>query len=369
MIVTILVFLLVLTVLVLIHELGHFLVAKKLGIKVEEFGFGLPPRIIGKKIGETVYSINWLPIGGFVKLFGEDEAGGGRIGKIVNFKNPSGMKKAFFSRPWWEKGSVIVAGVVMNFLLAVFILSFLSAAVGTQIPDKVFVENVTKGSPAEMAGLKKDDQIESINNVKITDTQQLLEETKKNLGHRTVLKIQSEGVEKEISITPRVNYPKDQGPMGVVIRQNFEVKKYSWFEAPVVGFKEALNQTSMLLRAGAVLIGQIFSGAKVPEGTFAGPVGIAQLTGILCQNPYVCLSFMSGLSLNLAIINVLPIPALDGGRLFFILIEAITRRKVHPKFESYAHTVGMALLLGLIVLITIHDLTRILSGQPILPKQ
>lgn len=357
---------------VLIHELGHFLVAKIFNIKVEEFGFGLPPKIIGKKFGETLYSINWLPVGGFVKLYGEDEAGGGRIGKVLAMGTGSmNLGRAFYARSWWQRALVIVAGVVMNFLLAAFILSFLFAVFGINVPgNKVTIERVIEGSPAQSSGLKDGDIIEFLNGTKITSTLELRSLTDKNLGHKITLKVLSQGQEKTIEIMPRANYPKDQGPMGIAIVQNIELKKYPWYQAPLEGLKMAADQTVMLVVAGGQLIGQIFSTGQVPAYSVAGPIGIAQITGKYVQfGPEAVLMLVSLLSLNLAIVNILPIPALDGGRLFFILIEGVTRRKVHPKFENYAHTIGMALLLALIILITIHDLMRILSGQPILPKQ
>lgn len=366
----ILVFLVVLTVLVLIHEFGHFFVAKFFKIKVEEFGFGLPPRAIGKKIGETVYSLNWLPIGGFVKLYGEDSAGSGQLkikNQISNIKNKD---RAFFAKPWWQKALVIVAGVFMNFLLSVVILSSLSAIVGSYIPkDEVLVQNVIKDSPAERAGIKSGDLIVSVDTINIARTQQLIDFTKKHLGEKLTLKVRSGGVEKTIELTPRKNYPANQGPMGVVLSQSFEVKKYSWFEAPWIGFKETINQLTSYLKAVGTLISQIFSTGQVPEYSFVGPVGIAQLTERYVSLGLVnILFFVSLLSLNLAILNVLPIPGLDGGRLFFILVGAIIGKPVHPKFESYAHTVGIALLYFLLLAITFHDITRLLSGQPILPK-
>jgi len=224
----ILVFLLVLTVLVLVHELGHFFVAKKFKIKVEEFGFGLPPRIWGKKIGETVYSINWLPIGGFVKLYGEDEAGAGRISsKISSVINKS---RAFYTRPAWQKALVVIAGVFMNFVLSVVIISFLFAVAGAAMPgDKVTISQVVKGSPADLAGLKEGDRIVYINSVKITSTGQLISETRNNLGKEITLKVVSDKTEREVKVTPRKDYPKNQGPVGIGISQNVEVKKYAWY--------------------------------------------------------------------------------------------------------------------------------------------
>lgn len=364
---TIIIFILILTVLVLIHEAGHFFVAKLLKIKVEEFGFGLPPKAIGKKIGETVYSINWLPIGGFVKLFGEDEAGGGKL-KFKVEKLKGSTSRAFFARPGWQKALVVFAGVLMNFILSILLVSILFSAVGETVQtDNVQVMQVLKNSPAEKAGLKTGDVIEYLNGTKVTDTTQLIDETKKHAGEELSLRVFSDGKEKIITITPRKDYPKGEGPMGVAITQKLETKKYSWLEAPVIGTKVTFERSIAMLKGFGSIVGQLFSTGRAPEGV-AGPVGIAQLTGIFCQSVPTCLDFTAILSLNLAIINLLPIPALDGGRLFFILFSLVTRKKVHPTFESYAHAIGMAILLALIALITFHDIVRILTGQPIFSK-
>jgi regulator of sigma E protease len=368
MFLTIIVFLAILSVLVLVHEAGHFFVAKKLGIKVEEFGFGFPPRAFAFKKGETVYSFNWLPIGGFVKLYGEDEAGGGRLEiKDIKIKDKS---RAFFARPVWQKALVVVAGVFMNFVLAVLILSFLFSAVGVAVQsNKVIVANVSKDSPAQIAGLKPGDLIESLGGVAITSTQALIDITKKHLGEQISLKVKTaKGQEELISLTPRKNYPQGEGPIGVLISQNFEIKKYPWYQAPFVGLQESGRQSYLIVLGLWTVLYSLFAQGQVPQGV-AGPVGIAQLTGQVVQFglPAV-LSFVSLLSLNLAILNILPIPALDGGRLLFILIEGVTRKRVNPKFESYTHVVGMAILLSLVALITLHDLIRIFKGQPILPN-
>ncbi len=365
---TIIIFILILTVLVLIHEAGHFFIAKLLKIKVEEFGFGLPPRAWGKKIGETIYSLNWLPIGGFVKLFGEDEAGAGKLKfKVEKLKGSS--SRAFYARPGWQKAFVVIAGVLMNFILSIFLVSVLFSAVGETIPtDNIVVNQVLKDSPADKAGLKAGDVIEYLNGTKITNTAQLILETKKHEGEEVSLRVFSNGMEKIVSVTPRKDFPKGEGPMGIAITQKLETKKYSWFEAPVIGTKIAFERSVAMLKGFVGIVSQLFSTGKPPEGV-AGPVGIAQLTGVFCQNVPSCLDFTSVLSLNLAIINLLPIPALDGGRLFFILFALVTRKKVHPAFESYAHAIGMAILLALIALITFHDIARIITGQPIFPKQ
>src|SRR5258706_2597244 len=181
---TALVFLLILSILVLVHELGHFLVEKKLGVKVEEFGFGFPPRVWGKKVGETLYSINLLPIGGFVKLYGEDEAGGGSLHiPKNNSKSSSDQSRAFFARPIWQRATIVVAGVFMNFLLAVVIFSYLFSVQGVPTPgNTVSIVAVFHNSPAEKAGLKSGDIVVLINSNKITDKKNLIFFTKLNLG-------------------------------------------------------------------------------------------------------------------------------------------------------------------------------------------
>jgi regulator of sigma E protease len=369
MLITAVVFLLILSVLVLIHEAGHFFVAKFFGIKVEEFGFGLPPRIFGKKIGETVYSLNLLPIGGFVKLYGEDEAGSGSI-KLKQKEVKKDLDRAFFAKPVWQRALVVFAGVFMNFVLAVVIISVLFSFVGVQTPgDKVTVDAVVKNAPAEKAGLKTGDIILSANKVSITSSEQLVSLARKHLGEKLNLRIKDKGLMiKEVEVTPRKVFPANEGPMGIAISQNVITRKYPWYQAPFVGTFEALKQTWLIASGLIMMVVQLVTQGSVPQGV-AGPIGIAQLTGIVLKiSPAAVLSLVSLLSLNLAIVNLLPIPALDGGRLFFILIEGIFRKKVNKKFEERAHMIGMLVLLGLIALITLHDLFRILTGQPILPK-
>ncbi len=371
MLVTILIFLLILSILVLIHEAGHFFTAKFFGIKVEEFGFGLPPRVFGIKRGETIYSLNLLPIGGFVKLYGEDDAGSGS----VNLKQASELPKkdlgrAFYARPVWQRAAVVVAGVFMNFVLAVAIVTILFSVVGVTSPGKdVIVDKVLQNSPAQASGLKTGDIIKKINGQIITSPSELVVITKKHLGEKITLEVKDQNSKSKIlTVTPRKNSPKNEGPMGIAISQSVVTKKYPWYQAPFVGTKEVLNQSFMIAQGLFTVVFQLVTKASVPQDV-AGPVGIAQLTGTMVSIglPAV-LSFIALLSLNLAIVNILPIPALDGGRLLFILVEGVTGKKVNAKYENAAHTIGMALLLGLIALITIHDLIRVFSGQPLIPQ-
>lgn len=366
MFITVIAFVLILSILVLIHEFGHFIVAKKLGIKVEEFGFGFPPRVWGYKRGETIYSINLLPFGGFVKLYGEDEAGSGKIRNTKFETRNLDTKRAFFARPAWQRAIIVVAGVVMNFALAVVIISYLFATQGVAIPGKnIRLVEVTQNSPASKAGLKTGDYITSIDGQKLNDTQTFIKETRQNVGKEVTLTVKRGEKSFTVTLTPRKVYPKNEGPIGIGI-SNVEVKKYKWYEAPFYGTYEALKFSYLIAKGlGDMVANFVLHGTK-PSGV-AGPVGVAQLTGQAVTLGFnATLWFMALLSLNLAVLNVLPIPALDGGRLFFILVELVTRKKVHPKYESYAHAVGLAILLGLIILVTVFDVIRLVSGKSIL---
>lgn len=392
MMLTILVFLLILTVLVLIHELGHFLMAKKFGIKVEEFGFGLPPRAFGIKKGETIYSINWLPIGGFVKLYGEDEAGGG---KITTGRRTSGMhipdfKRAFYGRSIGQRAGVVLAGVVMNTSLAVFIFyAFLGISnFKTELPllgehkfflvnqkdvSEIIISGVSKNSPAEKAGIKPLSKIISVNGEKVTDTNQFVFLINKNKGKELFIigKNVKTNEEFNVSVVPRVSPPKGEGALGVaffpiktaVLSYDTETQKI------LSGFIHPAN----LLIYNFDVIGRLFAvsvkeknATPLSEGV-SGPVGIYSLVGSIVSIPDVkertlqILNLAGILSISLAIFNILPIPALDGGRFFFIVLEAVSGKKVNPKFEGWAHAIGMAVLLTLILLITFKDLGRIFN--------
>ena len=363
MILTVFVFFLILSVLVLVHELGHFLAAKKFNIYVEEFGFGLPPRFMGIKKGETVYSINYLPFGGFVKLYGEEgeqETAGKKIAK----------NRAFYARPVWQRVIVIAAGVFMNFLLAIAIISYIFTQ-GVLVPtEKVHIEKVLTGAPADEAGLKEGDIIRKFiidsekganpEEIKITSTEKLIETTKKYSGKEITLEIMRESRILQVDITPRTEFPQDQGPMGVLV-SNFEEKKYSLIEAPVIGLKESLVLSWELLKGIGTTLQKLVTFQSVSKDV-AGPIGIAQMTGEAIKfGRNAVLEMLGLLSLNLAIVNILPFPALDGGRLLFVVIEGITGKRIKTNWERHIHQAGMAVLLLLILLVTLNDLIRIFS--------
>jgi regulator of sigma E protease len=390
-IVTLLVFLLILSVLVLIHEAGHYFVAKKLGIKVEEFGFGLPPRLWGKKKGETIYSLNWLPIGGFVKLFGEDEAGAGRIEikkKEEETPNKKDESRAFYARPIWQRAAVVVAGIVMNTLLAVVIYySFLGISnfktelpligkhhfflVNQQVTSQVVISEVSKNSPAKKAGLKEFSRVISINGKKVEDVASFSKTVKENRGKEIVLEWQDikTNQKSKATLVPRVNPPKNEGALGVGF---FPIETVILsYDTPTQKILSGFTHPANLMVYNFSVMKDLI-GISVKEKTVepisqgvSGPVGIYSLVGTIINIPDVkervlqILNLAGILSISLAFFNVLPIPGLDGGRLFFIIIEAITRKKVDPKIEGYAHAIGMVLLIALIILITFKDIAQL----------
>lgn len=354
----IIVFILILALLVLVHEFGHFIAAKKTGVKVEEFGFGFPPRLFGIKKGETLYSINMLPIGGFVKLYGEEYQ------EMKKTKSKKTKSKAFVYKHPFQKALIIVAGVIGNFLLAWVLISFLFTQ-GVPVPiNKVLVDKVIPGSPAAQSGIQEKDYIDNVSvgnkHFSIAASQDLIDLSKKYAGQELVITIERSGAKKTVLLTPRIKPPQGQGPLGIVIT-SFAEKKYPWYKAPFYGLIESLNITQKIATELLKTVFQLIM-LKKPQVDVAGPVGIAQYTNQAIKfGQNAVLELIALLSLNLAIINILPFPALDGGRLVFVVYEWITKRRVNQKIEQYTNLVGIFILLSLAVLITLHDIMRLLK--------
>lgn len=528
---TAVVFVLIFSVLILIHELGHFVMAKRAGIKVEEFGFGLPPRIFGKKKGETIYSINLIPFGGFVRMLGEDS----RDKKMLD------NKRSFIAQPMRSRVKVIVAGVTMNFLLAYAIITFglivgmeplllpdeilpktaegvieisegvrvksvsetalkygvspmdnLKAVDGVSVDStnvfemlsgdfenyifesngkeivvnlpekesisdlgfdfysftafprvkvtavsegglyeragvmagdeilsvngkkvfgiedfsesisglskfdlelnrsgKVSVLKVNSGesksvvasfvlsdSPAERGGLKQGDVVEAINDEKILEVNDLISKISSSSGE-IFLTIIRDGNKMRLSFVP------ENQKIGVVLGNLYSFEnlsglslfvgdglssiisikdeKYPFYIAPIKAFEHSYNLSKVTANMFLGFVKNLFAKGEVPEGV-SGPVGIAQMTHVFVQDGFMAiLRFVALLSLSLAVINILPIPALDGGRLLFIIVELFTGKKVNQKIESYIHLAGYLFVLGLILLVTFSDVTRLLG--------
>ena len=357
MFVSILVFILVLSVLILVHEFGHFIVAKKSGIMVEEFGLGLPPRIWGKKIGETLYSINLLPFGGFNKLHGEQSEEG-----------TTNLSKSFLHKSKKVRSLVIVAGVIMNLLLAIVCFSVVYSFSG--IPrdtGKIKVVDVAGGSPAEKAGIVVGDIITKVGKDSVSVSGDFISKTTEYGGKRMVYEIERSinGQESAVtvSLTPRENPPEGEGPIGVTITTMEMYYPPAWqrpFYGIYYGFQDGVYWgKTILMGLGDLALG-VFKG-KVPQGV-SGPIGIYAVTTEASKGGILTLiNFVGILSVNLAILNILPFPALDGGRLLFIGIEAATRKKVPQKVEAIINNVGFLLLLTLLIVISFGDVRRLIT--------
>lgn len=365
MITTAIVFFIILSILVFIHEFGHFLAARFFGVGVEEFGFGLPPRALGKKIKGTIYSINYLPIGGFVRLTGEEEESGGsryRVwksgeSKIIN----RGDKIYFWARTKKERAVILIAGVFMNFILAVGITTYLLTQGVPEPSGKVHVERIQEGSPAQQAELEVGDIIISIEGQSVSTPKQLIEKTKEHLGTKVLLVVIRDGNEQAVDVLARKDPPQGQGAIGIAI-SDLETKYYSVDQAPIEAVRINLWRGSEMLKGIGVLLWRVVTLQPVRDDV-AGPIGIAAVTGEAVRFGWkAVLEFMSILSLNLAVINILPIPALDGGRLAFLFAEKLLGRKFRPAFEQKTHQFGMIILIFLILLISINDILRLSNG-------
>jgi len=363
MFLTIVVFILILGLLIFVHELGHFILAKRAGIKVEEFGFGFPPRIFGIKKGETIYSLNLLPLGGFVKIYGEDGEKSGSSKKDE--------KRAFYNKPISTRAVILVAGVTMNLVLAAFLLSIgywlgLPAMVDDETTDlagaRVQITQVVFDSPARQAGIKMGDTIKELafagQLLEVNNVVQIQEFIDSHRGEEITVIIQRGDEVLEKTLVPRISPPEDEGPFGIALART-AIVSYPWYRALIMGITSTASLTwFIIVTLGTILWQLLLTGRLAVE--IAGPVGIFDLTGQAAQLGFIyILQFTALLSINLAIINALPFPALDGGRLLFLAIEKIKGSPVSQKIERIAHTAGFVILILLMIAVTWRDIVRI----------
>ncbi len=347
MLTTVGIFIGILVGLILAHEFGHFITAKAFRVEVKEFGLGFPPRIIGRKRGETIYSLNAIPLGGFTKLAGEEdpEAPRSLAGK------PTGIRVL-----------VLSAGSLMNLLapLALFTIAFMIPH--DVVIGQVMVEEVAPNSPAATAGIEDGDTILSINDRPVKNTGDLQRYIQLNLGREMEMTVTHDDLSREsFRLAPRWRPPEGEGAIGITVRTiDATVVRQSepaW-RAASLGVSTCV-ETFVLFKNGVL---SMITGATPLE--VRGPVGIAEMTGEVARaglSPL--LEFAAFLSINLGLINIFPLPALDGGRIAFVLLEKVRGgKRIPPKTEGLIHLIGFALLIGVIIAITYTDITRIISG-------
>ena len=387
---TLIIFLIILSILVIAHEFGHFFTARKAGMRVFEFGLGFPPRAFGfykdpktkkwifvkgrgksslkETIGgdgameeypDTLYSVNWLPLGGFVKIKGE------------NGENPDDKDSFGYHKPW-KRFVVVVAGVTMNVILAGVLLGFgfmiglpmdisefkdSQAIVGQ---SEVVIQEVSKDSPANKAGIEFGDKVISINGEKMVNTEKLVNYVREKGGVEMEIKVLRANKEMTFKAIPSILEKHDDNVLRLgIISADIATVRFPWYISLYKGFEAAFFGFINIFTLFIVVIKNLIMGKGLAYDV-SGPVGIATIIG---QSARLGINYLINtaamLSLTLAVINILPIPALDGGRAFFILIEGITRRVIPIKYEQLAHTIGFALLMLLVLVVTVQDVFKL----------
>jgi len=357
----ILLFVLILLVLVIVHEFGHFIMAKWVNMRVDEFAFGFPPRLFAKKKGETTYVINALPLGGYVSIWGEN----GEPNDVA--KN---HPRAFGNRPWWAQLIVLFAGVAMNMFLALIIFIFISygkieisandEVYGKYVKDsELVVMNVSSESPAFKAGIIPGSTILEVTNGKtkadLTSADSLISFIRKNENSSFVITYKHAGGNiASTTIAAVYGLIPDKKAIGISV-DNIGSIDATLFEAIKIGSRRTYDMTMMTFDGLSMLVSSVFKGESVLQ-SLSGPIGIAKIVGTTSDYGYkAVLTLVAVLSINLAIFNILPLPALDGGRMVVVVIEAITKRKVPHKYYSWVNVVGFLLLMLLLVVVTVHD--------------
>ena len=334
--------------LIVIHEIGHYWVGRKMGIKIEEFGIGLPPRAKVLFVRKGIpFTLNWLPLGGFVRFAGEESG----------FDDPDSLMSA----PPRRRIPVLAAGVIANVLVAMLLFGLIFMIWGQPQPDSVSIANVDEY--AASVGFQPNDRVVSINNTPITEISQIRDLVQANRDQPMLVVVERSGVVQTLNAAP-IQRP-ETGTYQFGIGLDYTLERVNPLQALWKGVTHSFVLLADMFLGFAALIGGLIGLNPAPEGGVAGPVGIARITGEVAKDGWrAYLNLTAVLSLNLALINILPIPALDGSRIVFALIEAVRRKKIPPEREAVVHAVGMMLLLGLMLVITVSDVHNVITGAP-----
>jgi len=363
---SILLFFVVILLLVLVHEFGHFIIAKRAGIRVDEFAFGFPPKLWKKKWGETTYSFNALPLGGYVKIYGENPD---EVSESVD------KKRSFTHQSKWIQGFVITGGVIFNLLLAWFLIagtlmigvpaSADMAEEGYVIQDqRLMITGVHEKSPAQISGVRSGDTLLQISDgssvIMSISPESVMEFVDAREGRSLIFTFLRNDIPQQMTITPVSGIVPDHAAIGIYMDM------VGTLQLPFhVALWEGLKKTYQYTELTAVGIAQFLSNAVTGDSDFSqvtGPVGIVNAVGDAADSGLTnLLLFTALISINLAVINVLPFPALDGGRLLFIVIEGITRKQIKTQVANAFNVVGFALLMLLMVVVTYHDIAKLVE--------
>jgi regulator of sigma E protease len=330
----------VIGLLVFFHELGHFITAKMVGMRVHEFAIGFGPKLISKQYGETLYSIRIIPLGGFNKIAGMDP-------------DEEQDEHSFNSKPIWARMLVIVAGPVMNFFLPILLLLLVFLTAGIDKPsDEAVIGSVMAAKPAAQAGLAVGDRILAVNDTQINSWRDFVNQIQINAGNKLNLTIERNGQVNKTAIVPEFDAKANRGIVGVM-PQIFNYRPGPVEALVLSGQQVYLISISMLTGLGEMITGR--AAADV-----AGPIGVAQMAGQVAQMGLLpLLQFAAFLSINLGLINLLPVPALDGGHIVTLAIEAIRRKPLSSEKAQFIQMIGFALLMLLMLFATFKDITRL----------
>ena len=354
---TILVFLVTFTVLVFVHELGHYVTARLVGMRVLEFGFGFPPRMFKVVRSGIEYSVNWIPFGGFVRILGEDGMARLADGRLV--------PDSFAAKPIPARMLVLVAGVAMNVLLAVAVYTLIFATGEPTFNGKVRWLHVAPGSPAEAAGMRDGDVITKIDGRVFVAPDEMRQYIYSHAGKGIGISLERDGQQiGDVRAVPRAEPPANEGPLG--LRDAEPVRDIVRHPLPVA-VERGVQKTGVMLQEIVRAFSRTIAGLLTGRGggeDVSGVVGIFNLTGqVVPQGPAVVLELLALLSLNLAVLNIVPFPGLDGGRLLFVAIEAFRGgRRLDPRTEAAIHAAGFVMLLLLVFVVSFFDIRRLAGG-------
>lgn len=359
-----LIFILILGLLIFFHEMGHFLAARAVGIEVEEFGLGFPPRALKLFTWKgTIFSINWIPFGGFCRIKGETD------GDV-----PTG----FLAAPAWKRFVIAFSGPLFNLIIGILVLTFMFIAIGEPVNTTVMIADIAANSPAEQAGILPGDAVLAVNQQPVKDIGDLQTKISKNAGQTVTLTIQRADELLTLSLVPRLNPPPGEGSMGVITgyAQPVELKATPFFKAMGYAFEAGYMQ----IREVVLLPGRLINGSIQPEQArlsgfkgmydmfvWSGEVDNATAeTGFIKIN-YTQFMLVGIISIALGFTNLLPIPALDGGRIIFLLPEVLFKKRIPVRFENTINTIFFILLIVLVIIINANDFINELQLPPITP--
>ncbi len=338
--------------LVLVHELGHFLVAKRAGIKILEFAFGIGPKIAGIKGKETLYSIRLFPLGGFVRFLSAEE-----IEEEDQVTRRELLSRSFESKSVLQRMSVIVAGPIMNFVLGAILFIVIFAWFGVPIAENI-VGSIIPDKPAAAAGLTAGDKILAVNNIDTPDWNAVTQQIHAHPGEKLTLKIEKAETKEVVSIdiTPELDEQSGRGIIGITASESVTIKKVTVVESTKYGFQQTVNFTRLIV----VILFEGITGKTTLE--LGGPVAVAEIIGEGAKRGMSDLLSIAGiLSIQFGILNLLPIPALDGGQLAVLSYEGIRRKPLNPEKKGWIQLTGFVLLMALMLAVTYQDIVRILT--------